>query len=257
MEINTSSSPADTAAQKIARDGYVKLGRILPEDLVDSLRREFDERYRERYLQANGFEDSLETGNRRYMITVELSGTFADARLYADDFILSILSKLLHVDFVLNNFGVVLSLPGAQLQHTHRDGPLPFGTEMGSILPAYAITVAIPLVDMNSNTGTTEFFVGSHRPSRWKECDPCSSEVPSGHCLMWDYRVLHRGTENRSTNPRPLIYLTYTRPWWHDHVNYAPRWTDSGPVRQQKKFLFGKGFFEGVAKEHRFLFANC
>ena len=63
-------------------------------------------------------------------------------------------------------------------------------------------------------------------------------------------------TENRSAQRRPLLYLTYSKPWWRDIVNFEPVWGDSGPVRPPKKILFGKDFFASVPPESRSLFRN-
>eukprot|EP00658_Telonema_sp_P-2_P011229 TRINITY_DN14264_c0_g1_i1.p1 TRINITY_DN14264_c0_g1~~TRINITY_DN14264_c0_g1_i1.p1 ORF type:complete len:111 (-),score=11.08 TRINITY_DN14264_c0_g1_i1:266-598(-) len=37
------------------------------------------------------------------------------------------------------------------------------------------------------------------------ECQP----VPAGTVMVHDYRIFHRGTANRSSHARPLLYMTF------------------------------------------------
>lgn len=252
-----SSTSAKVCADRLRRDGYTLVDGVLSEDIVANLNEEFNRRYAHLKLPGARFDDSAQTGDRRYMLTVELSGAFGDFSVYANPFIMDILNIVFDKTFVLDSFGVVLSLPGAKTQHLHRDGQLLFSNEMASILPAWAVTVGIPLTDMNMEQGTTEVFPGSHRLTHWKESSSSVvPNVPAGSGIMWDYRTLHRGTENHSARYRPLLYLTYSRSWWRDSDNFKPTWDDSGPVRRQGKVLVGQDFFRSVPRESRFLFSN-
>ena len=42
----------------------------------------------------------------------------------------------------------------------------------------------------------------------------------AGQAVLADYRIKHRGLANHSTEERPLLYLTYGRPWWVDVHNF-------------------------------------
>ena len=59
-------------------------------------------------------------------------------------------------------FGVVCSTPSAPAQTVHRDGGTLFGSDIDRLLPTFAITVAIPLLEMNEVNGTTALWLGSH-----------------------------------------------------------------------------------------------
>ena len=244
----------NVTAEGLLRDGYAVFSRVLPEDLVHALNQEFERRYGHLAMAGADFRGSLRTGDRRYMLTVELSGAFSNASVYANPAVLEILQVVFQGSFILHSFGAVLSLPGARAQRVHRDSQFLFPTELASILPPWAVTLGIPLVNMNSEQGTTEIFPQSHRWLDWK--DHSSSllpDVPAGHAMMWDDRTFHRGTENRATRYRPLLYLTYSKPWWTDAGNFEPEWGSSGPVRQSR-IAVGKDFFRNLPKEHRFLF---
>jgi len=225
-------------------------GALIIEDLVDvarvaGARRAFLERYAG-YLDNRGREDALLVGERRIMVTVELEPPFDDPQLFANPWLMPILSAALDDDFVLGAFGVVCSLPGAPSQHRHRDGASLFpGLGLDSILPAAAITVAMPLLEMNDLNGTTAIWPGSHRDPNPSAPDPeLTPVVREGSAVLWDYRVMHGGTPNRSAVPRPLLYLVYCRPWFFDHRNF------SRPGQKQPPLLADRQSLVGLSERH-------
>ena len=93
---------------------------------------------------------------------------------------------------------------------------------LSAMLPAYALTAGLPLIEMNDLHGTTAIRPGSHRrPAGTAGGDEeIRPVVPPGSCMMWDFRTRHRGTPNASAVPRPMLYCTYSRPWFRDPVNF-------------------------------------
>ena len=86
-------------------------------------------------------------------------------------------------------------------------------------LPCHCLTVFVPLVDLCADNGATEFSLGSHL----HECEDLGERVlecSAGSAIFFDYRTLHRGTANRTTADRPVLYFTYARSWFEDPVNY-------------------------------------
>ena len=209
----------------VRADGALVLQDIIDPALIVDARQTFLQGYA-RYLNGQEHDDALTVGDRRLMITVRLEHPFDRPELFANPWLLQVLNAVFADDFVLGGYGVVCSLPGAQRQHCHRDGGILFPQSgLDHLLPAASVTVAIPLLDMNEIHGTTAIWLGSHR-----DCDlkamPTSAKkgeepvVQEGSCVLWDYRVAHAGTPNRSTMPRPLLYMTYCRPWFLDNLNY-------------------------------------
>ena len=88
-------------------------------------------------------------------------------------------------------------------------------------LPCHILTVFIPLVDVCADNGATEFSLGTHLHH---ECDEDTGErvieCSAGSAILFDYRLLHRGTANRTTADRPVLYFTYARAGVEDPVNY-------------------------------------
>jgi hypothetical protein len=166
-------------------------------------------------------------GRARYDTTLRMSGALGRPEVFANPLLLKLLRPLLGRDMRLNSFTAVASYPGAPAQQPHRDHdhlfPQP-GVAPG--LPVYAVNVAVPLVDVDLETGPTGVWLGSHRSGQTVAVMPkdmMASPLQRGDCMMIDYRTLHAGMPNRSSNARPILYMVYARRWFFDDVNYVNR----------------------------------
>lgn len=124
-------------------------------------------------------------------------------------------------------------------------------------LPPHCINVFVPLVDLESlDYGPTLLFPGTHLASahsrsellrRGREegaastlqyvenaldnaaqgsledsaAEPVTAELKAGQCLLFDYRLVHAGLPTKVK--RPVLYLTYTTPWFDDTENFSTR----------------------------------
>jgi ectoine hydroxylase-related dioxygenase (phytanoyl-CoA dioxygenase family) len=238
----------DHAAQSVRVAGALILDNIIDAPLLQEARQAFLETYTS-FLDGQPHDDALRVGDSRLMITVDIEPPFNEPQFFANEWLLQILRAALGQDFVLGAFGVVCSMPSAPRQHCHRDGKILFGPiGIDRLLPTYAVTVGIPLLDMNELHGTTCLWPGSHHDfcgeSTKSRVEPV---VQTGSCVFWDYRLLHGGTANRSTVPRPLLYLMYCRPWFVDHVNYRKQ----PPLRASRRWL------ATLSDENRLLLARA
>lgn len=210
----------DAAADFFIREGYVVLDHVLPQQAVVGLNRAFLADYAP-YLRDGSAGPSVRVSAGRAMLAMRFAGPFADPSVFAPPAVLALVRKLLEASAILEAYGCFLSMPGAAAQDEHYDGPHLFGSRLSAMLPPYALTYALPLVGMNAEHGSTMLLPGSHR---WQEPRPDAPRllpvVPQGSCVLWDYRLRHYGTENRSSTPRPLVYCTYARPWYRDPVNF-------------------------------------
>jgi len=103
-------------------------------------------------------------------------------------------------------------------QEWHRDGGHLFD---GVHLPCHCLNVFIPLVNLVEENGPTQFVLGSHAMGFRDEGDVSAVTMVCevGTAILFDYRILHRGTANRSWSDRPCMYFTYSKPWFVDHKN--------------------------------------
>ena len=232
-----SNATLEQASRCMRTEGALLLEDIVDPALILDARETFLQRYSS-YLDGQKHDDALQVGDKRLMITVDLEPPFERRELIANSWLLPVLSATFEGDFVLAAYGVVCSLPAAPRQHIHRDGAVLFRREvaLNRILPIVAVTVAMPLLEMNEIHGTTALWPRSHRDDTIASTEIADEPlVREGSCAIWDYRLRHGGTPNQSTAPRPLLYMTYCRAWFVDHSNYQ----EQTPVRAPKGFLAG------------------
>ncbi|MGQ0799783.1 MAG: phytanoyl-CoA dioxygenase family protein [Pseudomarimonas sp.] len=233
------------------RLGTLVLPSLVASETVEQLRASFFATYA-RYLAEQAHPDALRVGDRRYMITTDLVGPFADPAAFAPPVVLDLMRSLLTTECVIGSVGVVLSLPGAAAQHVHRDFAIELfpGSGLDPILPPYAITLVVPLVDVDPVIGTTLVWPGSHRQRRAQNDYAIDEAVwprlKAGDGLLMDYRLVHGGSANHSSLPRPILYIVYCRPWFRDHVNY----------RIQPRLRLDPDALASMQAEHRALFAD-
>ena len=136
-----------------------------------------------------------------------------------------VVRAILGDDVVLIHKGCFLSMPGAEIQEYHQDGVhLTTQTQR----PCHAINVFVPLVDLTTRNGPTEFTLGSHVLGH-EDYDKDFVETPkpkAGTPVIFDYRLGHRGMGNSSQSCRPIVYCTYARgdsdsKTFRDSVNFS------------------------------------
>mmetsp|Transcript_4360 Transcript_4360/g.9791 ORF Transcript_4360/g.9791 Transcript_4360/m.9791 type:complete len:458 (-) Transcript_4360:2649-4022(-) len=116
--------------------------------------------------------------------------------------------------------GVLMSVPGADTQHWHRDSGV--NTECLSHVSVYVSTS-----NVEQAMGPTQFLPGTNLDfgfqfSEWtgffNHCpDMRAPLLPAGGMLIWEYRTLHRGTRNVHASKRPMLYKIYRlKDTWRD-----------------------------------------
>ena len=210
--------------QVFSSKGVLAIENAFAPEFIVSLKNAFLSDYA-RHLIDRATDETLKVGDKRIMVPVEIAGAFNTPQLYANAIVFPLVQGTLGAECVLGTFGAVTALPGADDQHIHRDHPFLFQEEaIDTAMPAYAVTVIVPLVDINEHHGTTRVWPGSHRVWSDDEAIQLPSEDPVaqfGSCILMDYRLFHQGTANRSEQMRPIFYLSYHRPWFKDCVNFV------------------------------------
>jgi ectoine hydroxylase-related dioxygenase (phytanoyl-CoA dioxygenase family) len=225
---------AEAAYQALTEHGCALLRDVFAEETIDAMYHE----YLAQYGAVNAAEMAARAdqpapnpvyrvGESRYEITTRMNGAFGNPNVFANPLLRSFLAPLLGETMRLSGMTVVVSYPGSDLQHVHRDHPLLFGDcEESCNLPTYAINVTIPLIDVAAEMGPTGVWLGSHR--RFGEGDPDRKDMTAtpfrrGDCVLLDYRTLHAGLPNKSNVTRPIAYLVYTKTWFFDEINHVKR----------------------------------
>ena len=112
-------------------------------------------------------------------------------------------------NFILRSY---LARSSTEALPMHIDSFVPF-------LGDYAVIMqyAIVLEPMNEETGTTVIVPGSHKAGRYVTQEDREQAVPviaePGDLLIWDSRVWHGTTDNRTDHTRWVLIATFCR-WW-------------------------------------------
>lgn len=139
------------------------------------------------------------------------------------------------------DISVVYSKPGAPNQGWHADGDFIIGTTDAGwdrngwktqLSEPYALCLFIPLIDLDDETGYTQFWPGSHRNRGLAGFGPVAEMTKStwdgkcraGDAIWYDYRLMHRGMGNLSKVLRPVLQVLFKKSWYAEKRNYG---TDS------------------------------
>jgi len=215
------------------RDGAVALKNLFPLSLLKRLRQDVVRRHESGELRRRGLVRDI---GGRYAALLPFSGPFLDPRFYANGRLQGMMAALLGSDYCIGSLEAVVSLPGSSPQHQHIDGPVRFDRVVGkrkkafagdlSGLPPYAVTLCVPLCDVDEDNGPTVLWPGSHKtallakpPSEAavaRRCRAAAMTGKFGQAFLFDYRIFHRGTPNFSREPRAILMFVFTRGWYRD-----------------------------------------
>jgi len=251
--------------ERFADQGCLRIERLFDPALIAAIHDEYQRQFGGK--EADEFPPHLRVGDRRIQVPIELKGPLLDPLLTAHPLLTRLIETLIGPDPLIDSLVCVVALPGAADQQLHQDHPelFPDAAAPGHGLSPYAATVAVPLIDLTPETGTTRLFPGSHRlgsgaggePPPLGEGEP--AYVERGGAYIMDYRLWHQGTANRSAQPRPVLYIVYARPWFtdirnfrhHARVRLAEADARALPPHQRRLFrrLAAKGAFDLTEKE--------
>lgn len=262
-----SRETAEAGYRALLEQGCVLLRGVFDLATVDAMYGEYLEQYGKldaAQMAARAAEPApnpvYEVGGARYEITPRMNGAFGDPKVFANPFLRAFLGPLLGDTMRLSGLTVVVSHPGSERQHTHRDHPLLFGDcEESCQLPPYAVNVSVPLLDVDLEMGPTAVWLGSHQ--RFGADNPSLDEmtvVPfkRGDCILIDYRTLHAGMPNESRVVRPITYLVYTKTWFFDEINHVKRSPLGMTLEQYQALpkelesLLLRGFMQHMRAQH-------
>ncbi|MBK9135400.1 MAG: phytanoyl-CoA dioxygenase family protein [Betaproteobacteria bacterium] len=222
--------------EQFDRYGAVQLDEVFDPAFVARLQAHFEQKYG-RHFHDGHHPHALRTGDKRYMLTLELDEALGDPALVASGLLLPFVRSRLGDDCVMTTYTAVISLPGAQDQLMHKDFS-PLFREKGWKLnvPCWSLQAIVPLVPMNEATGGTAIWKGTQRMGERRsrrQTDVHVPQVPLGSVLLVDYKTAHAGRANRGDHVRPIVCLAYARPWFRDSINHRKQ----PPMRFQPGYV--------------------
>lgn len=245
-------------ARQLADEGYFKLDRLFAPDLVERMFDEYCQQYGE--LSPDRLPAHLSVGSKRAQLPIAMRGPLLDPMFFAHPLLRTIIEPILGDDFLIDSVSVVIAFPGAGEQDFHADYRRLFSNAPPRHEERFALTLAVPLVDLDETIGGTRVYPGSHlcEGSKDEVLDKAGTGihllVKRGGCYMMDLGLFHRGMANRSNRPRPVIFMVFSKPWFIDPSNFRNherimvRLEDVQrlPVEQRRMFrrIAGKGAFD-------------
>lgn len=239
-------TPAANAAEldryvaELNRDGICVMRGVLDPALVQEWRQAFDAVLRDRQGRPGGLAPREQN---RYYLTLPWVPPFADAHVFANPTITGVLDRLFPQEYVMVQLGADVPMKGSDYQETHRDYRPLFSDSVPT--PLYAVAVNFPLVEVTEENGPLQHARGTHLMSReeaLRRVDTGEVKLESFHMQPGDVSIrtplcLHRGTPNRTDQPRPMVVMGYVMHWLHTpqvDLNVPREFYNSLTEREQK-----------------------
>lgn len=207
----------DGFAAAVRKDGFCVLpAHFAPAALV-SWRQAFTPRLQAHIAREGHLQNR---GPARYYVTLPFLLPFADPAVFEDEDVLAVVERLVGKDPVFCQLATDTPQRGSDYQEVHRDA-LPLFPEMDQETPPFQLAINFPLVDVTLDNGPVEIARGTHCLTkadglrRLQAGEVQLEPIPMrlGDVMVRDVRGLHRGTPNRTDEPRPMVVLGYSRSW--------------------------------------------
>jgi len=210
-------SEIENFADEVKRDGFCVLRGHFPKEKLIRWREEFLPLLEE-HIEREG--QLKNRGSQRYYVTLPFENMFADEAIFADADVLKIVEKLVGEDFTMVQLATDTPLLGSEYQEIHRDAP-PLFPEIEQETPAFQLAVNFPLVDVTEENGPFEVSRQTHlmtKENGLQSIETGENPIEAillklGDVMIRDVRGLHRGTPNKTDEPRPMCVIGYSRRW--------------------------------------------
>lgn len=208
----------DRLAADLNRDGICVIRGLFERSLIESWAAAFDELFQERQQRPGGL---APRGQARCYLTLPWVLPFANPAVFANPVILGVLNRVFFQEYKLVQLAADIPLQGSEYQEIHRDFRTLFSDQI--VTPLYALAVNFPLVEVTADNGPFEMARGTHVLPREEGLVKIrAGEIPMesfymqpGDVMIRSPLALHRGTPNRTPQPRPMIVMGYVMHWLH------------------------------------------
>lgn len=218
MSHPSSAAALDELADELNRDGICVVKNLFDAKVLAEWRRCFDREFERRRNAPGGL---APRGPGRFYFTLPWQPPFSDEQVFANPTVLGVLNRVFAQEYVVVQIAVDTPVLGSEFQKIHRDHRPLFTEDL--VTPLYALTLNFPLCDVDNQNGPLEIVRGTHRLSRDEglaglergELSVESVRMKLGDGLIRTPLALHRGTPNRTPDPRPMVAVGYVMHWLH------------------------------------------
>lgn len=216
--VHFTETDLDRYAEDLNRDGICVIRGLFDRTLVQSWADAFNELFEQRQKVPGGLAPREQA---RYYLTFPWVAPFANEHVFANPVILGILNRVFFQHYHLVQLGADIPVQGSDYQEIHRDFSPLFCDQI--VTPLYALAVNFPLVDVTEENGPFQMARGTHVMSREEGLVKVrSGEIPveSFYAELGDVTIrsplaLHRGSPNKTNQPRPMVVMGYAMHWLH------------------------------------------
>lgn len=218
VSANFTEIDLDRFAQDLNRDGICVIRGLFDQNLIEEWANAFTALFQERQQRLGGL---APRGPARCYTTLPWVPPFANPAVFANPIILGVLNRVFFQEYKLVQLAADIPMQGSDYQEIHRDFRPLFSDQI--VTPLYALAVNFPLVEVTPENGPFEMARGTHVMSREEglvkigagEIQLESFYMQPGDVMIRSPLALHRGTPNRTPQPRPMIVMGYVMHWLH------------------------------------------
>uniref|UniRef100_A0A7S3YM64 Phytanoyl-CoA dioxygenase n=2 Tax=Lotharella globosa TaxID=91324 RepID=A0A7S3YM64_9EUKA len=234
---NMGAKSRKKAALALKECGFLVLDSLLPKEQIQRMRDAYNT-FRETKRAEKYFRYPCQgKGRFEYMLPFEPPFNSSNAP-YHNPQLRSIILDFLGGPFKLELMTVINSSPGSGDQRWHQGWRYLFHGE--ERLPPYSIVVGIPLADVSSEMGPTQFCprrkLRFYHGFRCDEGEVLGIGSTSGSVILFDYKLLHRGPANDSPFFRPMISMVFSRMFFVNAEAYVNRGISLLQTLHQRRF---------------------
>jgi hypothetical protein len=213
-----SATELEHLAEELNRDGICIIRGLFDRTLIETWATAFKALFEARQQQPGGL---APRGPSRCYTTLPWIAPFANPEVFAHPTILALLDRVFYQEYKLVQLAADIPMQGSDYQDIHRDFRPLFSDQI--VTPLYALAVNFSLVEVTPENGPFEMARGTHRMSREEglvkiqagEIAMESFYMQPGDVMIRSPLALHRGTPNRTPQPRPMIVMGYVMHWLH------------------------------------------
>ena len=216
--VKFTATDLDRFAQELNRDGICVIRGLFDRALIEEWAQAFDTLFRDRQNRPGGLAPREQS---RYYLTFPWVAPFANVDVFANPVILGILDRVFYQEYKMVQLGADIPVQGSEYQEMHRDYRPLFSDQI--VTPLYALAVNFPLVEVTQENGPFQMARGTHvLPREEGLAKVASGEIPidsfdmkPGDVAIRTPLALHRGSPNRTSQPRPMVVMGYVMHWLH------------------------------------------
>jgi len=224
----------EQCVKQVLVDGCCLLKDHFPRQAVEACRQGFLPLLE----QAVGRVPEGNRGHNRWAIGLPFAPPFYHSAFFVDEAVNEVCRRILGDDMHIACYAADTPIKGSQDQQVHADIPPAFPEDPDLRHPPMTLSVRFTFGEMTMENGPFEVALGTqHLPRAETLAKLEAGDLPlkpllldAGDVIISDARTPHRGTPNRSDEPRPFAVICYNRSYYFaEHLERPLEANESTP----------------------------